>query len=100
MVLSGVWLIGISLSRCCLFRHLGVRSVDGRRGTNLCVCCVVYTHDSIALSEWCGHYDRPLLGVDCLTHYYTQIPQPNEENCVICECSLKSDLGSILIFQI
>lgn len=90
-----------SLARCCLFRHSDAPSVDGRRGTSRCVCCVVYTNDLTVLHfEWCGHYDRPLLRVDCSTHYDTQIPQTKEENYVICECSLKSDLGSLLIFQI
>lgn len=93
--------IGIILSRCCLFRHSDVPSVDGRRGTSHCVYLVVHTQELTVLHfEWCGYYDRPLLGVDCSTHYYTHIPQPKEENYVICDCSLKSGLGCVLIFQI
>jgi len=69
MVLSGVWLVGI----LSLLGVADVPSVDGRRGTSRCVCCVVYTHDLTVLHfECCGHYDRPLLGVDTTRRFLNQ----------------------------
>jgi hypothetical protein len=53
MVLPGVWLVAITLSRCCLYSLSDVQSMDGRRGTSRCVCSVVYTHElTVLYFEW------------------------------------------------